>query len=73
MGARQAFAQWREDRRKRRSDTGARNVEQDASVGESEKQAAERDQAAKRTMAELNAARDAERKQANNVEVNEEY
>ena len=64
MGARQAFAQWREGRRKRRSD---------ASVGGSEEQAAEREQAAKRTMADLNAARDAERRQANNVEVNEEY
>jgi hypothetical protein len=73
MGARQAFARWREDRRKRRNDRGARNVEQDASVGESEEQAAERAQAAKRTMAELSAARDVERKQADNVEANEEY
>ena len=32
-----------------------------------------KEQAAKRTMAELDAARDAERKQANNVEINEEY
>ena len=61
MGARQAFAQWREDRRKRRSEG------RDMSAGES------KEQAAKRTMADLNAARDAERKQPNNVEVNEEY
>ena len=69
-----AFAQWREDRRNRRSDKRARNVEkQDTSVGESEEQAAERKQAAKRTRSELNWARDAERKQADNVEANEEY
>jgi hypothetical protein len=74
MSARQAFAQWREDRRRRRSDRRAPNVDkQDTSVGESKEQAAEREQAAKRTMADLNAARDAERKQANNVEANEEY
>jgi hypothetical protein len=36
-------------------------------VGESEEQAAER------TRSELNAARDAEREQGNNVQANEEY
>jgi len=74
MSARQAFAQWREDRRKHRSDRRARNVEnQGTSVGESEGQAAERKRAAERTRSELNAARDAEREQANNVQANEEY
>jgi hypothetical protein len=66
MSARQAFARWREDRRKRRG-------EQDTSVGESEEQAAERAQGAERTRRELNAAEDAEREQAGNVQGNELY
>ena len=46
---------------------------QDTSDGESEEQAAEREQAAKRTMRELHAAEDAEREQADNVQGNELY
>ena len=66
-----AFAQWREDRRKRRSQGQAQK--QDTSDSESEEQAAEREQAAKRTMRELHAAEDAEREQADNVQGNELY
>ncbi len=66
MSARQAFAQWREDRRKRRSG-------QETSVGESEEPTDEREQAAKRTRSELNAAKEAEREQADNVQGNELY
>ena len=69
-----AFAQWREGRRKRRGGRRAGNIEkQDTSAGDSEEQAAEREQAAKRTMSELNWERDAERKQADNVQENELY
>lgn len=74
MSARQAFAQWREDRRKRRGDPEVRNGEkQDTSIDASEEQAAERAQAAERTRRELNAAQEAEREQANNVQGNELY
>lgn len=66
MSARQAFARWREDRRKRRSGQGT-------SVGESEEQADAREKAAERTRSELNAAKDAEREQADNVQGNELY